>query len=87
MTTPKVTDTDTAADPSPLNWRFDFSSYGETRHFLDQLANLSKRENFYPNVSFGKTYANVSIDAEGQTALGARAAAFIAEMKGFLVQN
>ena len=88
MTTSKDTDTDTAAAySSPLNWRFDFSSYGETRHFLDQLANLSKRENFYPNVSFGKTYANVSIDTDGQTALGARAAAFIAEMKGCLVQN
>lgn len=88
MTSTKDKDTDTAAaDPSPLNWRFDFNSYGEMRRFLDQLANLSKRENFYPNVSFGKTYANISIDAEGQTALGARAAAFIAEMKGFLVHN
>ena len=70
-----------------LNWRFEFGSYGETRHFLDQLADLSKREDYYPNINFGKTYVNVSIDEEGQTALGAREAAFVAEMKVHAVQG
>ena len=57
-------DTNTAsASPQerqpPLNRRFEFASYAETRQFLDRLADLSKREDYYPNVSFGKTYANM----------------------------
>ena len=70
-----------------LNWRFEFGSYGETRHFLDQLADLSKRENFYPNINFAKTYANISIDADGQTELGMREAAFVQAMEAFAAQK
>lgn len=70
-----------------LNWRFEFGSYGEVRRFLDQLADLSKRENFYPNINFGKTYANISIDAEGQTELGMRATAFVQAMEAFAAQK
>ena len=70
-----------------LNWRFEFGTYGETRHFLDQLADLSKRENFYPNINFGKTYANISIDADGQTELGMREAAFVQAMETFAAQK
>lgn len=71
--------TSTANNPT-LNWRFEFGSYGETRKFLDRLSDLSKRENFYPNINFAKTYVNVSMDAEGQTELGARQDAFVQEM-------
>ena len=78
--------TPTARKPV-LSWRFEFGGYGETRLFLDRLADLSSREDYYPNVSFGKTYVNVSIDAEGQTQLGARAAAFIEEIKACLVPD
>ena len=63
------------------NWRFDFGSYAETRHFLDQMADLSRREDYYPNVSFGKTYVNISIDAEGQAALAGRNSSFTGEME------
>ena len=63
------------------NWRFDFASYAETRHFLDRMADLSKREDYYPDVSFGKTYVNISIDAEGQAALAERNSAFTGEME------
>ncbi|OIQ92975.1 pterin 4 alpha carbinolamine dehydratase [mine drainage metagenome] len=64
-----------------LNWRFDFGSYAETRHFLDQVADLSKREDCYPNMSFGKTYVNISIDAEDQAALSERNSSFTGEME------
>lgn len=70
-----------------LNWRFEFESYAKTREFLDKLADFSKRENFYPNINFAKTYVNVSIDDEGQTELGAREATFIAEMKALAIQD
>ena len=64
-----------------LNRRFDFGSYAETRNFLDQMTDLSKREGYYPNLNFGKTYVNVSIDAEGQAALGLRKSTFVSEME------
>ena len=70
-----------------LNWRFEFDSYAMTREFLDKLADYYKLENFYPNINFAKTYVNVSIDDEGQTELGAREAAFVAEMKAFAGQG
>lgn len=69
-----------------LNLRFDFASYADTRRFLDQMADLSKREDYYPDVSFGKTYANISIDGDGQTALQQRNSNFINEMKALAEQ-
>ena len=89
MTQPKDANTDTAtpARQPTLNWRFEFATYGATRDFLDLLADLSKRDDYYPNINFGKTYVNVSIDAEGQAALGAREAAFVAEMKAHAAQG
>jgi len=65
----------------PFNQRFDFGSYGETRLFLDQMADLSKREGYYPDVSFGKTYVNISIDGAGQADLSERKSGFIADMQ------
>ncbi len=76
----------TAAPSAPqerlptLNRRYDFASYAETRDFLDRMADLSKRESYYPNVSFGKVYVNVSIEGEDQTALNARKSSFISDM-------
>ena len=64
-----------------FNQRFDFGSYGETRKFLDQMADLSKREGYYPDMSFGKTYVNISIDGDGQAALSERKSGFIADMQ------
>ena len=74
--------TSTANNPT-LNWRFEFGSYGETRKFLDRLSDLSKQENFYPNINFAKAYVNVSIDAEGQAELGDRTDGFVQEMKTY----
>lgn len=64
-----------------FNQRFDFGSYTQTRHFLDELADLSKREDYYPDVSFGKTYVNISIDGDGQADLSERKSGFIADMQ------
>ena len=69
---------------APYNQRFDFGSYGETRRFLDQLADLSKRESYYPDVSFGKTYVNISIDGAGQADLIERKSGFIADMQALV---
>ena len=64
-----------------FNQRFDFGSYAQTRKFLDDLADLSKSEEYYPDVSFGKIYANISIDSDGQTMLRERNSSFIGDMQ------
>lgn len=69
------------------NWRFEFSDYAHTRRFLDRLAELSKSEDFYPNINFGRTYANISIDDEGRLALGQREAAFVEAMQTCAAQD
>ena len=53
--------------PANLHRRFAFSDYAGTREFLDRLGALSKETGCYPDISFGKVYANVTVHAaEGQ---------------------
>jgi pterin-4a-carbinolamine dehydratase len=56
--------------PPSLFQRFEFGSYAETRAFLDALAKLSERTGLYPNLSFGRTYVNVTVPASDGTAVG-----------------
>ncbi len=46
--------------------RFDFSSYDEVRSFLDELGDLSEEEGYYPDLTFSRTYVNVTIKARGK---------------------
>ncbi len=41
--------------------RFEFSSYEKTRDFLDALGDFCENLNRFPDISFGKTYANITI--------------------------
>tara|TARA_Y100001968_G_C19440274_1_gene762132 strand:- start:2865 stop:3110 length:246 start_codon:yes stop_codon:yes gene_type:complete len=50
--------------PSRLERRFEFDTYDETRTFLEKLGDLSEAVKIYPDISFGKTYANVTIRTE-----------------------
>ncbi|MGF1548523.1 MAG: 4a-hydroxytetrahydrobiopterin dehydratase [Thiotrichales bacterium] len=59
--------------------RYEFTSYAQTRAFLDRLAALSEREGFYPDLNFGKTHVNVTIDAR-ECVLGAVDAEFATEV-------
>ena len=52
--------------PPMLSQRFEFESYAETRRFLDGVAKLAEEAQLYPNLSFGKTYVSVTIDADGK---------------------
>lgn len=74
-------------DPIPEGWqrverplalfrRFEFAHYGETRAFLDLLAALSERTGLYPNLSFAKTYVNVTVPAGETQQLGSAEIAF-----------
>ena len=52
--------------PPTLSQRFEFESYPETRRFLDGVAKLAEAAQHYPNLSFGKTYVSVTLDADGK---------------------
>lgn len=62
--------------PPTLFRRFGFGSYSETRAFLDQLGALSEQTGCYPDISFGKTYANVTVHARDTEAIGSDDLAF-----------
>ena len=62
--------------PPSLFRRFKFGGYSETRVFLDQLAELSKEANYYPDISFGTTYANVTVHARDSDAISSEDLAF-----------
>lgn len=52
--------------PAIMTRRFDFASYAETRKFLDDLSDLSKRVGYYPDLNFGKTHVSVSVASQGE---------------------
>ena len=47
--------------PECLEKRFEFESYEKTRDFLDALGDFCEKVNRFPDISFGKTYANITI--------------------------
>ena len=66
--------------PPALYRRFEFAAYSETRVFLNRLAGLSKETGLYPDLSFARTYVNVTVydDDEGGAVVGAEARTFAA---------
>lgn len=48
-------------NPSRLEGRLEFPDYRHTRGFLDEAAKLSQQTGFYPDMSFGRTYVNLSL--------------------------
>lgn len=57
--------------PPALFCRVQFARFGETRAFLDALAALSEETGVHPqNISFGATYANITLEAAGGGELG-----------------
>ncbi len=47
--------------PIRLERRFEFDSYQKTRDFLDRLGTHSETVNRFPDISFGKTYVNITV--------------------------
>jgi pterin-4a-carbinolamine dehydratase len=50
--------------PVRLERRLEFADYETTRDFLDRAASLSERVGLYPDMSFGRTYVNITVHAE-----------------------
>jgi len=57
--------------PLRLEKRYEFGDYEQLRDFLDQAADLSEREDFYPDMGFGRDYVNITIHAEDDQPLQA----------------
>ena len=73
--------------PIRLEKRFEFDNYQKTRDFLDLLGELSEARSLYPDISFGKTYVNITLRPESEENDGAltdRENAFATEIDGLL---
>ena len=56
--------------PARLEKRYEFASYDKLRAFLEDAADLSEQKGLFPDIGFGKTYANFTIHtAEGSSEL------------------
>ena len=51
-----------------LEWRVEFGDYSTTRDFLERLNALCEVEQRFPDISFGRTYVNLTVRAETENA-------------------
>ncbi|MCT0200425.1 4a-hydroxytetrahydrobiopterin dehydratase [Synechococcus sp. CS-1325] len=65
--------------PERLERRIEFDDYETTRLFLEQLNELAEQRQCYPDISFGRTYVNLTLRAEpDQSPVGEPELAFAA---------
>ena len=73
--------------PVCLERRFEFDSYNATRDFLDKLGEHSEATQRFPDISFGRTYVNITLRPEDEgeaVALSEADRRFAAEIDGLL---
>jgi 4a-hydroxytetrahydrobiopterin dehydratase len=51
-----------------LERRVEFGDYSTTRDFLERLNALCEAEQRFPDISFGRTYVNLTVRAETENA-------------------
>lgn len=70
-----------------LERRIEFADYATTRDFLERLNNLSEETSRFPDISFGRTYVNLTVrpesDDEGAL-IGPDEHAFATQIDGLL---
>jgi 4a-hydroxytetrahydrobiopterin dehydratase len=52
------------ARPDRLERRIEFDDYETTRTFLERLNALSEQQGRFPDISFGRTYVNLTLRPE-----------------------
>ena len=68
-----------------LERRIEFDDYASNRAFLDLLNDFCEQQGRYPDISFGRTYVNITLRAEEDGAqLGPTDHAFAAAIDGLL---
>ena len=73
--------------PVCLERRFEFESYSATRDFLDRLGEHSEATQRFPDISFGRTYVNITLrpEQDGEAAVLSEAdRRFAGEIDGLL---
>lgn len=53
--------------PPRLERRVEFDNYDLIREFLDLTAELSEKEDFYPDMNFGRTHVSMTIHLDGES--------------------
>ena len=56
--------------PERLERRIEFEDYPSTSLFLERLNSLSEQTGHFPDISFGRTYVNLTIRVETEEAGG-----------------
>ncbi len=68
-----------------LERRLEFSDYAATRDFLERLNDLCEARQRFPDISFGRTYVNLTLRAETEGArVGATEGDFAAAIDALL---
>lgn len=71
--------------PPRLERRLDFTDYPQVRDFLERLERLCEQRQRYPDLSFGRTYVNLTIYPEQDaTNMGSAEADFARDIDGLL---
>ena len=71
--------------PDRLERRVEFSEYEATRVFLERLNTLSEQQSRFPDISFGRTYVNITLRSEQEDgAIGEVDQAFAVAIDGLL---
>jgi 4a-hydroxytetrahydrobiopterin dehydratase len=73
------------ARPDRLERRIEFDDYETTRTFLERLNALSEQQGRFPDISFGRTYVNLTLRPEQEDGpIEASDTAFAAAIDGLL---
>jgi len=74
--------------PDRVEWlerRIDFADYAANRDFLDRLNDFCEQQGRYPDISFGRTYVNITLRSEAENEpIGAEDHSFAAAIDGLL---
>ena len=71
--------------PDRLERRIEFDDYDSTRDFLERLNALAEQEGRFPDISFGRTYVNLTLRPDdGESAVGDSEQAFAAAIDALL---
>ena len=70
--------------PDRLERRIEFEDYESTRSFLERLNALAESEGRFPDISFGRTYVNLTLRPDDEQPVGEVDQAFAAAIDALL---
>ena len=70
--------------PDRLERRIEFDDYESTRSFLERLNALAESEGRFPDISFGRTYVNLTLRPDDEQLVGEVDQAFAAAIDALL---